>query len=134
MSKNQPGDSTPQVRDRRMTLSNLLKRAGAAVAIASLSAPTSAAVRCDMQHGFDQPDQAGKRTLPVWKDGKGGALLFADSMNVNTDGTRRSYSVEDFWGEKRAINNLCNAMSDACRGLDKEGKKDEEGAEKAEKK
>ena len=91
--------------------------------LASFAAPAIAAVRCDMQHGFDQPDQAGKRTLPVWKDGEGRALLFADSMNVNTDGTRRSYSVEDFWGERRAINNLCNAMSDACGGLDSEGKK-----------
>jgi len=123
MSMNPPCHTTPHVRSRRMRLSNLLKRAGAAVAIASLSAPTIAAVRCDMQHGFDQPDQAGKRTLPVWKDGEGRALLFADAMNVNTDGTRRSYSVEDFWGEKRAINNLCNAMSDACRGLDGNGKK-----------
>jgi hypothetical protein len=25
--------------------------------------------------------------------------------------------VDDFWGESEAFNNLCNAMSDACKGL-----------------
>ena len=37
---------------------------------------------------------------------------------MNTDGTKRSYKVSDFWGKTDALNNLCNAMSDACAGLD----------------
>lgn len=52
----------------------------------------------------------------VWKDAAGN-LAFIQAYNANTDGTRRSYSVSDFWGERSAVNNLCNAMSDACAGL-----------------
>lgn len=77
------------------------------------------AAACDMQLAFWQTDKDAKggRTA-VWSD-KSGNLLFIEKLNVNTDGTRRSYSVADFWGESRAINNLCNAMSDACAGLSK---------------
>lgn len=70
---------------------------------------------CDMARAFGQPDHDGTRVVPVWEGG--GSLLFGEALNVNTDGTRRSYSVSDFWGEASAINNLCNAMSDACAGL-----------------
>lgn len=79
-----------------------------------------AASDCKMAPAFTQPDHNGATTVAVWQDSAVTALLFADAMNVNTDGTRRSYSVSDFWGEasdKGAINNLCNAMSDACAGL-----------------
>lgn len=79
---------------------------------------------CDMALGFAQPDRGGARTIAVWQDAGKKALLFADTMNVNTDSTRRSYSVSDFWGENEkdgAINNLCNAMSDACAGLNPDG-------------
>ena len=93
--------------------------ATAALATSAMGAPPS--VQCDMTHAFDQPDQEGKKSRAVWSDGRGEGLLFADTMNVNTDGTRRSYSVDDFWGESRAINNLCNAMSDKCAGLDESG-------------
>lgn len=75
---------------------------------------------CAMPLAFEQKDgnAPGGRT-PVHADGQ--ALLFIERLNVNTDGTRRSYRVDDFWGEREALNNLCNAMSDACAGLDAEG-------------
>jgi hypothetical protein len=72
-----------------------------------------------MSIAFSQPDvsHVGGKS-PVWKDAQGvSALLFRRPLQVNTDGTQRSYSVEDFWGETKAINNLCNAMSDNCAGL-----------------
>ncbi len=77
---------------------------------------------CGMAAAFMQPDgNAPKKATAVWADASGTALFFVESLNVNTDGTRRSYSVEDFWGEKTALNNLCNAMSDKCDGLDTTG-------------
>ena len=72
---------------------------------------------CDMSLAFRQPDEGGARTTAVLSGGPGSPMLFGDALNVNTDGSPRSYSVTDFWGEKTAINNLCNAMSDACAGL-----------------
>ncbi|WNB76989.1 hypothetical protein [Methylomonas koyamae] len=80
------------------------------------------AVECGMAQAFKQPDGNAKTGFtPVWSDHDANALFFIEALNVNTDGTRRSYSVDDFWGEEKALNNLCNAMSDACAGLDKEG-------------
>jgi len=71
---------------------------------------------------FMQPDhKAPQGTTAVWSDAENSALFFIESLNVNTDGTRRSYSIEDFWGKKTALNNLCNAMTDKCAGLDKTG-------------
>jgi len=81
------------------------------------SAANAQSVDCGMSLAFKQADNGGKSSIPVWSDKTGKALLFADTMNINTDGTRRSYSVDDFWGEKTALNNLCNAMSDGCAGL-----------------
>lgn len=76
------------------------------------------AVECAMSEAFKQPDKNAKGGLTsVWRDSAASSLLFVESLNVNTDGTRRSYKVDDFWGEKDAFNNLCNAMSDACKGL-----------------
>jgi hypothetical protein len=79
---------------------------------------------CGMSRAFMQQDgNAPTGATAVWSDPKGTALLFIESLNVKTDGTRRSYSVDDFWGEKVALNNLCNAMDDACAGLDADGKR-----------
>jgi hypothetical protein len=79
------------------------------------------AAECTMTQAFMQPDGNAKRGVTaVWSDKESSSLFFVESLNVNTDGTRRSYSVEDFWGEKRALNNLCNAMSDGCAGLSKD--------------
>lgn len=77
------------------------------------------AVSCEMTEVFKQVDidAPGDRT-PVWAD-KDGNLMFIERLHVNTDGTKRSYRVDDFWGESEALNNLCNAMSDACAGLGK---------------
>ena len=83
---------------------------------------TAQAADCGMAQAFKQPDGNAKTGFTsVWSDRDGKALFFIEALNVNTDGTRRSYSVDDFWGEEKALNNLCNAMSDACAGLDKDG-------------
>ena len=82
------------------------------------------AAECHMTQAFMQPDGNAKRGVTaVWSDQESSSLFFIESLNVNTDGTRRSYSVEDFWGEQRALNNLCNAMSDGCAGLSKDALK-----------
>ncbi len=85
---------------------------------------TAQNISCGMTLDFKQPDgNAAKGNTSVWSDTDKKSMLFVDSLNVNTDGTPRSYSVEDFWGEKDALNNLCNAMSDACAGLSSADKK-----------
>lgn len=95
-----------------------MKAFAAAALVAALSPLAVVAADCAMSPAFRQPDgNAPGRVTPVWADAAGEALLFVDGLNVNTDGTRRSYSVADFWGKERALNNLCNAMSDACAGL-----------------
>ncbi|WP_158660409.1 glycoside hydrolase family 75 protein [Paraburkholderia terrae] len=62
-------------------------------------------------------------TTPVWSDSESRFVFFQTGLHTNTDGTSRSYSVDDFWGERTALNNLCNAMSDECAGLDADGLK-----------
>jgi hypothetical protein len=94
----------------------LARTLAAALAGLSLLHVVSAA-DCGMSLAFRQPDEGGKTMVPVWQDDARTALLFAEALKVNTDGTKRSYSVDDFWGKRVAINNLCNAMSDACKGL-----------------
>ena len=80
------------------------------------------AQECKMSQAFLQPDaDAPSGTTRVWADQTNSSLFFAEALNVNTDGTRRSYSVTDFWGTDNAINNLCNAMKDACAGLTSDG-------------
>lgn len=80
---------------------------------------------CAMSIAFNQPDgNAEGGSTPVWSDETASSLLFIESLNVNTDGTRRSYSVHDFWGEHNALNNLCNAMTDGCKGLSSNQKQD----------
>lgn len=76
---------------------------------------------CALPVAFEQPNLnvPGGRT-PVRKAHDGKVLLFTTGLHVNTDGTRRSYKVQDFWGEKEALNNLCNAMDDGCAGLSSE--------------
>lgn len=87
-----------------------------------VAAAAGHAADCGMAQAFKQPDGNAKTGLtPVWSDREAKALFFIEALNVNTDGTRRSYSVDDFWGEEKALNNLCNAMSDACAGLGKDG-------------
>lgn len=91
-----------------------------AVCLATLMGSAPAAPvppSCGMAGAFNQPDDGGATTTAVWAQPDNAALLFGDSLHVNTDGTKRSYKVSDFWGEKDALNNLCNAMSDACVGL-----------------
>lgn len=84
-------------------------------------AQDATAPKCAMKPAFQQADKdAPGKFTPVWADAAGN-LMFIEKLNVNTDGTRRSYAVDDFWGQTRALNNLCNAMSDACAGLDEPG-------------
>lgn len=86
-----------------------------AVLIIAISSGSSQA-NCGMKPAFQQADNNGKSSVSVWEDAKSQALLFADGLHVNTDGTKRSYKVDDFWGHGDAVNNLCNAMKDACGG------------------
>ena len=88
------------------------------ITVALLGAAPSPPVAYNMAVTFNHPDDNGSRTTAVWRDPAKKALLFADALHVNTDGTKRSYKVSDFWGKADALNNLCNAMSDACAGLD----------------
>jgi hypothetical protein len=91
------------------------------LAATSLSA---IAAECRMAQAFKQRDGNAKNGVTsVWGDANSSSLFSIEKLNVNTDGTKRSYSVEDFWGETKALNNLCNAMSDGCAGLSKEGLK-----------
>jgi len=84
--------------------------------------PPVQATECGMSPAFRQADaNTATGFTDVWSDPAGSTLLFIEKLNINTDGTRRSYSVSDFWGERNALNNLCNAMSDACMGLDNDG-------------
>jgi hypothetical protein len=82
------------------------------------SALCTYAAECTMSADFQQINQSvpsGKTS--VWSSADKQSMLWVGALNVNTDGTRRSYSVDDFWGEKTALNNLCNAMDDACANL-----------------
>ena len=103
-----------------------LKSCGAAlVAMACAAVPNAAAqsIQCAMVPAFDQADtDAPGGSTSVWSDSQGN-LMFISPLHVNTDGTKRSYSVSDFWGEQSALNNLCNAMRDACAGLNKAEKR-----------
>src|SRR4051812_30598753 len=59
---------------------------------------TANPTECGMSQTFLQPDSNAKgKSTSVWADREGSALLFIESLNVNTDGTPKSYSVEDFW-------------------------------------
>lgn len=96
------------------------------ISLALSSTAPAASEMCSMNPAFDQKDSDAKnQKTSVWANGAVGnqpsALMFVEKINVNTDGTRRSYNVADFWGETVALNNLCNAMSDACSNLDSEG-------------
>jgi hypothetical protein len=96
----------------------MLKLLAASVALVTLSsAQTPPSSQCAMSLAFANPDDNGARTTAVWHDAGDHALLFGDAMHVNTDGTKRSYKVTDFWGKVDALNNPCNAMTDACAGL-----------------
>lgn len=94
-----------------------MKRVMLALAAAMALPQPGWAADCGMSAAFKQPDNGGAVNRSIWADTPGKALLFAEALHVNTDGTRRSYRVDDFWGQQDAVNNLCNAMSDACAGL-----------------
>ena len=87
------------------------------ITVFTVSSVIAGAQECAMSRAFFQPDEGGAKQRAVWADSNNSSLLFAEGLNVNTDGTRRSYSISDFGGHDKAINNLCNAMSDACRGV-----------------
>ena len=88
---------------------------------ATLPQPANAEPQCAMVPAFEQTNLnvPGGKT-PVKKTSDGKALMFTTGLHINTAGTSRSYKVSDFWGEHDALNNLCNAMSDACAGLNKD--------------
>jgi len=89
--------------------------------LAACTASVAQTAECDMSLAFQQSSIAAPtRRTPVFATNSPGvpALLFARPLNVNTDGTRKSYSIDDFWGKTVALNNLCNAMSDNCAAKD----------------
>ena len=95
-----------------------------AAAPALTAADPNSVKNCDMAELFTHLDERGTTNRSIWADSGRQAYLFVDHLNVNTDGTRRSYRVDDFWGTAlppapAALNNLCNAMSDNCEGLSK---------------
>lgn len=95
------------------------------LALVSGQASTPGLTQCSMTQAFTQSDKNGGKTprfTNVWADDQK-VMLFADTMNVNTDGTLRSYSVDDYWGETAALNNLCNASQDSCDGLTSDQKR-----------
>ena len=99
-----------------------MKRLMPVVVILTLAAGPAFGQQCRMARAFMQPDRhAPGMATAVWADTGDSSLLFVDSLGVNTDGTRRSYNIDDFWGRQTAINNLCNAMTDRCAGLDDAG-------------
>lgn len=90
------------------------------IILAGLCVAPALGQECRMSRAFTQRDinsLSGTGRTAVFADPDASSLFFVESLDVNTDGTRRSYSVADFWGKDVAINNLCNAMSDACAGL-----------------
>lgn len=93
-----------------------MRRISVATLIVAMSS-VFAQADCGMKFAFNQTDNDGKSSIPVWEDAGQKALIFADGLHVNTDGTKRSYKVDDFWGHNDAINNLCNAMSDKCADM-----------------
>ncbi|MFM0125903.1 glycoside hydrolase family 75 protein [Paraburkholderia sp. RL18-101-BIB-B] len=81
----------------------------------------SNAAECGLEEEFEQTNIKVKAGItPIWAHPQRLSVFFESSLNTNTDGTRRSYSIDDFWGKKTALNNLCNAMTDACSGLNDE--------------
>jgi hypothetical protein len=105
----------------------LPKFASSVVALSITSSMMADLVRgaeCEMPQHASQVNwnvRAGSTT--VWSDKENRFVFFKTGLHTNTDGTSRSYSVDDFWGERTALNNLCNAMSDACAGLNADGLK-----------
>ncbi len=98
-------------------------RATISFVIATSCATTAISqTRCEMPLRFMQVDRdaPGNRTAVY---GTNDALFFREKLQVNTDGTPKSYAVDDVFGRTRALNNMCNAMFNYCRELDKDGKK-----------
>lgn len=92
--------------------------------VSPLVAPLGAQPACDMPVAFDQADRDAPdgKTRVHRSDTPERALFFAEHLNVNTDGTPRSYAIDDVFGRTRALNNMCNAMTDVCRGLGSAGR------------
>jgi hypothetical protein len=103
-----------------------LRNLGVATLALSMVSPATAATCAmpitEIQSNLDDPSPA--HTTSIHVDRQIASSLFFDvPLHVNTDGTRRSYSVKDPWGEKNALNNLCNAMHGECRDLSSKAKR-----------
>jgi len=104
-----------------------LSKSSAVVAVFALAysiGVSAQAPTCDMVPSFRQKDRDAPGGLTrVFADARTpGALLFREKLNVNTDGTPRSYAIDDVFGRSHALNNMCNAMTDVCRGLSAAGR------------
>ncbi|HEV7700674.1 MAG TPA: hypothetical protein VGO43_10640 [Pyrinomonadaceae bacterium] len=82
--------------------------------------------QCRMAEAFRHPNLnlGPSSSTSVWTDDRKASFLFMVGLHVNTDGTRRSYKVSDFWGKDDALNTPCNAMKDSCAGLTSDQLKD----------
>jgi len=121
VKRNNPRIHTKRTVTRRY-LKATMKNTLLFLALFNLCSALTIAQECKLSQAFLQSDaDAPGGTTRVWADQTNSSLFFAEALNVNTDGTRRSYSVTDFWGTASAINNLCNAMKDACAGLTSDG-------------
>jgi hypothetical protein len=79
------------------------------------------AAECHLTGACMPPDgHANGGATAVWSDQGSSSRFFIESLHVNADGTGRSYSVKDVWGDTSALNKLCNAMKDGCAGLSKD--------------
>ena len=89
------------------------------VSVALSSSALSAQQQCGLSVSVNFPNKDSRwgATTLLTGEADSSAIFFVEGLHTNTDGTRRSYSVEDPWGERRALNNLCNAMHNSCREL-----------------
>lgn len=74
------------------------------------------AMKCDLGPAFMRPDEQGTVKVQVYEGNPIAALngsrplAFVSTLKVNTDGTQRSYHIDDPRGERLAINTILNAM------------------------
>jgi hypothetical protein len=82
--------------------------------------PVAALAACPFHPVADMAnaDVVGGHTS-LWRpsDAPRAPIFFAVGLHTDTDGSRRSYSVKDPWGEHEAYDNLCNAMHGYCQDL-----------------
>ena len=87
------------------------KAAAVLVCLVGLSSNVTAAPECAMGSDFEH---IGDKRTTIYSSQTGvAALYFRSNLDVNTDGSPRSYHPDDPWATKRlAYNNMANALTD----------------------